>query len=51
MKLLSVDFDVILKLLELRIDRGAEVRRGVGLRTIHGPDLLLRVTLAQIVAL
>ena len=51
MELLSVNFDMVLELLELRIDWGAEVRRGVGLRTIHGPDLLLRVTLTQVVAL
>ena len=47
MELLSIDLDVVLKLLELRIDRRAEVHRRVGL----DPVLNLRMTLAQVVAL
>ena len=47
MELLSIDLDVVLELLELRIDRRAEVHRGVGLN----PVLNLRMTLAQVVAL
>ena len=47
MELLSIDLDVVLELLELRIDRRAEVHRGVGLDSA----LNLRMTLAQVVAL
>ena len=43
MELLSVNFDMVLELLELRIDWGAEVRRGIGLMQ---PVLHLRMTLA-----
>lgn len=43
MELLSVNFDMVLELLELRIDWGAEVRRGIGLMQ---SVLHLRMTLA-----
>ena len=43
MELLSVNFDMVLELLELRIDWGAEVRRGICLMQ---PVLHLRMTLA-----
>ena len=43
MELLSVNFDMVLELLELRIDWGAEVCRGIGLMRFV---LHLRMTLA-----
>ena len=49
MELLSVDLDMVLELLELRVDRGSEVCRRV--RLLNCSVLHLRMTLTQVVAL
>ena len=49
MELLSVNLDMVLELLELRVDRGAEVCRRV--RLLNCSVLHLRMTLTQVVAL